>query len=464
MNVFGNMMRKNNSNIFVYGYQPIYFHTGTIYDLESGRLSYGIDGRLLVGGGFGNFLTAVQGPGNMFKTTLILSNLIKTLEIYPYSNAIIIDTEGSIISDLTRVARFSNSKDKEILDRIHPMNGKAFTMAEIYKYIKDLLEEREKLSEKDLFVETPFINLETKKLIKTRIPLFILFDSFSELIVTEAQELISKGFDNEKFNTVHMVAGNKKSSFLQQLSILAERYGVSIILSSQMGKEINMGVVPQQKQLVEMRQGERAKGVSAKYEFLPHIAYQMWSSRVFLDSSKTESQYPYDEYTLPKELHETSIKFVRQKINMSGSEITNFIISQRDGVQPGLTNFEYLKKHEYYGLLPNGKSTYHTCELTPDKKFSRRTVRKLIDDEYEVKRGIDICTQLHYVQTNWRDLIKNKYPNLITPNELYNKFMNKSSSIKIQDILNSRSYWTYNKEDKRPWMDIFTIMDLVNKK
>jgi len=459
------MLRKEGNNFgFIHGFQPVYFNTGTIFDLEAGRLSEGKNGEFLIGGGFGNFITAVQGKGNMFKTTLILSLLIRSLEIYPDSNLIIVDTEGSIIASLTRLIRFANAKDRELLNRIHPIDGKVHSLANIYRIIVNILEERDKIHAKDLFIETPFVNLETKTPIKQRKPFHLFIDSFSELIVDEAQDLVKEGFDAGKFNTIHMASGNKKGSFFSQLNILSAKYGMSVILTTQLGAEIQMDPrALKTKQLTEMRQGERTKGASSKYETLPHIAYQMMTSGVYwADSNKKETKYPYDEYTQPKELHETTIKFVRQKINMSGSEITTFVLSQRDGLQSNLTNLDYLKRNEYYGLTPSQPGQWHASTFMPDKKFNRKSIRKLLDEDYALNRGLEICTHLHYVQEYWRPLIEKKYPNIVTPDILYERLSNPGSSIKLQDILESRGYWTYDPNNKRQFMNVFKIMDLLS--
>lgn len=453
-----------------HGFQPVYFNTGTIYDLEAGRISNGVNNSFLVGGGFGNFITAVQGSNNVFKSTYILSLLIRILVIYPDANLIIIDTEGSIIANLERLLRFSDRNDREILNRIHPIDGRGQTIGEIYKSLKALLEEREKMASKDLYVDSPFINLETKQQIRIRKPLFCLIDSYSKLVVSESQDLIDKGgIDGDKIATVNMTAGNRKGIFMDQLGILSSKYGIGFILTAWLGGIIDMNPRAPKlgKQFTESRHGEKTKGTSASYDYLVHIAYQIMSSTVYWDDKDKKSgcRYPYDEYTLPKDLHKVEIKFVRSKVNMSGNDITSLVISQRDGFQSGLTYFDYLKSKENYGLTMSGPhNSMAAPHLMPDQKHTRMTIRKAIDDSYELNRALEITTQLHYVQTYWHQFIKEKYPNIITPEELYNKLSAKESSIKVQDVLNSRGYWTYDKENKRKQMDIFQILDLMNKK
>jgi len=452
-----------------HGFQPVYFNTGTIYDYEGGRLSMGVDNKYLIGGGFGNFITAIQGKNNVFKSTTVLSLLIRVLEIYPDSNLIIVDTEGSIISDLSRLVRFSIGKQAEILKRIHPIDGKAYTAAEILRTMKNLCEEREKLQGKDLWVETPFANTETGAPLMTRKPLLCLIDSLSKLNIGEVQDLIeSEGLDGGKTQTAYMVGGFRKGLFMDQLSTMSSRYGISFITSAWLSGTIEINSHQKQgKQFTESRQGERTKGTSVSYDFLTHIAYQVMSSSVYwADKDKrTESKYPYDDFTLPKDLHQVSIKFVRSKVNMSGNEITELVISQRDGLQSELTNFDYLKANGCFGLDPaKPGASHYAFAFQPDKKYTRRTVRKAMCDNYEIARGAEICMQLHYVQTYWRHFVQERYPNTYTPEELYNKFSAKESSIKVQDILNSRGVWTYDKGNKRPFMNIFHILDLMGKK
>ena len=452
-----------------HGFQPVYFHTGTIYDFEAGRLSRGVNDSFLIGGGYGNFVTAAQGANNTFKTTLILSNLLRMLSIYPDANLVIVDTEGSIVANLERLIRLSDRKDREILERIHPIDGRQHSIGGIYRILKNICEEREKLG-KDLWVESPFVNLETKQKIKTRKPLIFLIDSVSKLISSESQDLIDKdGLDGDKIATVNMTNGNRKSIFMDQVSILCAKYGVGFVLTAWVGGIIDMNPRAPKlgKQFTESRHGEKSKGTSTSYDYLIHVAYQIMNSSVYWadDKKKDACRYPYDEYTLPKDLHQVTLKFLRSKINMSGNDISPFVMAQRDGLQPHLTALDYLKTNENYGLnLSGSHGSTMALQLMPEEKHTRMTIRKALDTNYEMQRALEITYQLHYVQTYWRHFIQEKYPVIYNPEEVYNKFIAKESSIKIQDILNSRGYWTYDTKNKRKEMNIFQIMDLLGKK
>lgn len=464
---FTDILRKRD-DVFCYGFQPVYFNTGTLLDFEMGRICLAENNDLLIGGGFGNSITAVQGSGNTFKSTSLLSFLIKTLDIYPGSNLIVIDTEGSIVSDLTRLARFSSQPGLDVLKNIHPIQGCTHNVATLYELIDHIIKLRESMNTGDLYVDTPFINFETGKTIRVRIPLFILIDSWSEVMAAEAQDIINKeGLSGGKINTVSMVSGNKKSIMFQQLRLLSEKYGVSFIISTQLGQKFELDpFAPKTKQLQEMRHGEVTKGASSKYNYLVSGAYQIMSATPYFDSTKKECQYPYSELTLPKDLFQLTLKFIRNKANMTGNDISSFVFSQRDGLQSGLTNFDYLKHMGAWGLTPNKPGqTYYASDLIPDKKYSRKTIRKAINEDYETERALEICMQLHYVQHNWGETeeVKKRYSKMINPSDLYDKFVNKGSSIKLQDILNSRGYWTYDKTNKRPYMNIFKIMDLIEK-
>ena len=217
---FGDLLRKEASDFFCYGYQPVYFNTGTIYDFEVGRPVYGKDKKIIPSGGFGNYITSVQGPGNVFKSTSLLSLLVNCLDIYPDSDLMIIDTEGSIISNINRLVSFSKNPE-EARKHIHPVSGAKHNVGSMYNLIKDVLERRNSMSLKDLLVETPFINLETGKPIMVKKPFWILIDSWSEVMASEAEEIINKeGLDSKKSKTIHLVSGNKKNTTFQFLLLL----------------------------------------------------------------------------------------------------------------------------------------------------------------------------------------------------------------------------------------------------
>jgi len=468
-----NMLRRHSN--FCYGYNPTFFQTGSLFDFEAGRPSEGENGDLIVGGGFGNFIAAVQGKGNVFKTTTMLSLLIKALGIYPDSNLIILDTEGSIVSDLMRLTKLSDKPGLEILKNIHPLRGGEYDISSFFELLTKIIDERERMDEDQLYVESPFVNLETKKKTRVRKPLFVLIDSFSEIGCKESQDIIDRdGLTGGKFNTIHLITGNKKSTLFQQLRMLSEKYEISVILSSQLGENFQLDpFAPKSKQLGEMKMNEKSKGTSSKYNFLVHVLLQILTATpYFSDAQKTETKYPYDQFTLPKDLFELHAKFVRTKVNMTGNDITKFVFSQRNGLSNDLTHLDYLKDSyypsvnsstkpvPYFGLTPANGSIL-ASKLLPEIKFNRKQIRKLTEEKYEVSRALEICSHLHYVQTNWSEYIRDRYPNFITPDMLRDHLESNASSIKVQDMLNSRSYWTYDKENKRPWMNIFKIMDLM---
>lgn len=468
-----NMLRSHSN--FCYGYNPTIFNTGTLFDLEAGKPAEGENGETLVAGGFGSYITGVQGKGNVFKTTTMLSLLMNSLDIYPDSNLIILDTEGSIVTDLMRLARFSHRSGIEPLKNIHPLLGSQYDVASFFELLMKIIDERERMDRDQLYIESPYVNLETKKRTWVRKPLYVFIDSFSEIGSKEAQEIIDKdGLTGGKFNTIHLVTGNKKSTLFQQLRSLSEKYEICVILSSQLGENFQLDpFAPKTKQLGEMKMNEKSKGTSSKYNFLVHVLLQiMTATPYFSDAQKTETKYPYDQFTMPKDLFEIYAKFVRTKVNMTGNDIAKFVFSQRNGLNTHLTNLDYLKDSyypsvnsttkpvPYFGLTPPNGSIL-ASKLLPDIKFNRKQIRKLAEEKYEVGRALEICSHLHYVQTNWSEYIRDKYPNFITPDMLRDHLESNASSIKVQDVLNSRSYWTYDKENKRPFMNIFKIMDMM---
>ena len=77
---------------------------------------------------------------------------------------------------------------------------------------------------------------------------------------------------------------------------------------------------------------------------------------------------------------------------------------------------------------------------------------------------VDETVKITSVVQEISEMLTNKYKS--TLNKTAEEFIDltaKSNTIMISDILNSRGYWTYDKNNKRPYMSIFDICELLQK-
>ena len=237
------------------------FNTGTFYDLQSGDLQIGYDGKWYIRGGFGAFITAILGRGNSFKSTLGDSFIARMLAIYHEMFAGIYDNES--IKDHARFIRCAGGLiipelEQRVVIRFDTPLG------EVWDQLGAITNDKEK-HRKDLMVETPFVNPRTDERLVCWAPTVVFMDSLTETRCLDELKLLTDGLDEKTTKTAWLVDGNKKAMFLRHLRPLCERYGLIVILTGAIGDNSSMDpMAPPTKQLPFMKQRDRSKGLSTK--------------------------------------------------------------------------------------------------------------------------------------------------------------------------------------------------------
>jgi hypothetical protein len=101
----------------------------------------------------------------------------------------------------------------------------------------------------------------------------------------------------------------------------------------------------------------------------------------------------------------------------------------------------------------------HNPVLTPDVTLTRTTVNDILRNNAKVARAIEIISQLCFIQNNWT-LRELPVPFDIHPEKLMEELT--KSTYSVDDILNSRGWWTYDKKHPLPYLSIFDILGIVN--
>lgn len=450
---------------FERGFGSFFYNTNTLYDLVVGSTVFGRDKNAknnkdcwLINGGITIGINAIIGKGKTYKSTLMGSLLVNVLSIYKDSDLLIIDTEDSISRDEDRLNRFAEYNEFNINDdNIQIISGTDYDIDKAYKKILEICELKEKYK-KDLIVETPFIDKVTNKNRKMWIPTFIFIDSFSEMEgATEEDFVEAQGIGGKKTKMIWMNDGNNKTVFIRRMRKLCEKYGLCLICSAHIGKNNEMdNPMPTPKQLQYMNQDEKMKRVGALLEYLSSILIKTSNLTILKDSNKN-TLYDIENANIPvDDLNEVIIKTVRTN-NVNAGKATPFVISQSCGFLGSLTNYHYLRSMNYRGLI--GSAQKHKCVLKQDVVLSRNTIRTLMKENYELRRAIELTTQYVYIKYNYNTNIL-PFDFSFEPEEFLDK-LNKNS-IKVNDILNSRGYWSYSKEE-RPYMSLFDVLSLLTK-
>lgn len=442
----------------------IYYNIGSLLDIPTGSYVKGQKGENVLNGGLG-VLTAIAGKGNTFKSTIthymILSAASKVAEsgIMPYINTY--DTEMNI--QLTRLQEFANKFEvfkgmnifKEgiwsVTDKTHHLGN------EWYKLLKDFLKNEKVKNKKDYILETPFINKENKP-IYTLFPTFGEIDSISEFETADIEDIQDKNELGESGgNTIHMRLGLAKTRLLMELPTVCNAASHYLIMTAHVGQDIPMQQGPYAvptKKLQHLKSGEKIKGVTDKFFFLPNIVWQTVSSNLLNNQNTKGPEYPKTQKDIDPgntDLNIVTIKQLRNKSGPSGITI-DLIVSQSEGVLSSLSEFHFIKENGRFGL--EGNNVNYNLILYPYTKVSRTTVRETIDNDFLFRRAIKITADLLQMKMFYKNL-SIEIPDL---HDLFNKLDKKYGWKKLLD---TRDYWTFNNYSVgKPFLSTMDILEM----
>jgi len=441
----------------------IMYNVGCLLDIPTGTYIKGAHGESILNGGLG-VLTAIAGRGNTFKSTLahymVMSAVDKIVAsgYKPYINTY--DTEMNFSID--RLENFTNNFD--YLKGLDIFNNGVWTITdknkhmgnEWYTLLRDFLKNDKLKNKKEYTVDTPFISPKGE-IIKTIFPSFGEIDSMSEFETSDIQEIQNKNELGESGgNTIHMRLGLAKTRLLMELPSLCNNTGHYMVMTAHLGQDTSIQQSQYStpaKKLQYMRMGEKIKGVTDKFFFLPNLFWQTVSSSSLNNQSTKGPEYPKLKGNQEEGSHDLNIITIRQLRNKSGPSgtVLSIIVSQSEGILPSLTEFHYIKENDRFGL--DGSNLSYNLVLYPEVKLSRTTVRNLIDSDYKLRRAIKITADLLQMTQLWRA----NGMSVPTPNELYNKLKDKYD---WNILLETRDWWTFNNDkiEKK----FLSTMDLIN--
>ena len=439
--------------------------TGTLLDLITGTFVPGEDGAVICDGGIAP-TNGIHGPPGSFKSTVSDGFVVNALERFPNSQWINYDTEQSKrdkdrLLDMSSLYRDNPEKRKQHLSELEH-RVKILNLSE-YPYLEDFMEVVDKVYQekmkhlKDFTVETPFLDRFTNKSRRMILPTFITIDSYSKAVVRTIEAIISKsGESSSDANMTHAKEALIKNRFLRKLPKMAESAGIYFIMTAQNAAKMVMDGGPPKKVTQYMSQGETIKGVGSDFLFLIQSDFDMRTPRLCQDSNKN-CDYPYPTgLTSPSEMSEVTFTVNRCKNHGAGLRFSP-VVSQTNGYEPNITNYNYLRVNGYFGLGTD--KTRPRPALLPDQFFMRTTAYEKLTDP-KMSRAVEILAQLYLVQSSWTIMDK-EVPFDITPQKLH-EFLQKSGYAQ-DDILASRGWWTYKgtEWDKVPYLSLYDVLALA---
>lgn len=444
------------------------YNTGTLLDIATGSFIPSVEGTHLLYGGVSSMFGVGGRPKN-FKSTILNSYLVNLIARYDDSEMIIYDVENSIVADKQRVLEMStlylddpDKREQHINDldnRIKVIGLNQCPDLETFNelIIQRVVTEKRKIL-KDLEKVTPVVDTKTGEFKKTISPTFIVFDSWSQAGFSSIFDEVEKKGISDKGNNMSSARENQlKNQFIKPFPKLSSELGIYFAFTTQISDVIQTNAFAvQPKQMPFMKHNTSYRGVSKGYYYL--ISTQLGLSAPKILGSKTESEYVLSDNTATSELFTVKNTIESIKGGNGSGGMFDVVVAQNQGYHGGLSNLVYLKEHDYFGLGTN--KIHPKCALHPEVTLARKKAVAALHD-YKTYRAVELTAQLCYIQNSWT-LTNSEVPFDITPEALY-EALNKTS-YKIDDILNTRGWWTfkdsvYTKE--REYMSLYDILKLI---
>lgn len=384
----------------------VYINVGAGLDIPNGNYLTGIHGESILNGGVGMF-NGYTGIGNNFKSTVMwfmkLTSSARMGSDYIGNYDTEINLEKSrIIYMASRIPEFRGRDIDDVENPILLINDKRQYYAnEWFDAFRTYCKDRRKDAKK-LTIQTPFYDRRNNCAFEIIQPVMQSVDSLTEFQTEDVGDMMD---DNElgdsSRNTLFMKQGKSKSEFIMELPALAHGASCYTFITAQLGKMIAMDPrAAPEKKLQHLKNGDKMKGVTDKFTFLTSDLYHMYNAAPLLSKSTKAPEYPHrgHEYEGDTDLCSVMIRNLRSKTGQSG-RVLELIVSQSEGVLPGLTEFHSLRENDWFGI--NGDIKNCSLVLYPEQKLTRTTVRDLIESDKKLSRALNITSELGQMHLFW---------------------------------------------------------------
>lgn len=436
-----------------------YLNLGAQIDIPTGTFEEGRGGSMILNGGLSP-VTAIVALPNNYKTSVAVYMDLRTMEWFKKSYHLFYDSENTFSANrhIQQARQYDGLSHIDLLDYpyFRITDKSVYDGNELFEVFNAILKSQEK--DKSAVYTSPFVDPRTKELKKAVYPSIFTIDSFSGLDTKGVLEQLDKNdAGSSENNTVYMKSANAKTQIMRQVNSLTARAGGYTVLTAHVGEHIKIDpYAATVKELTHLNASLKIKDVCRNFKTLPH---NMWfvSKCSIAQSSKKTTLYPRsaeEEYLNDKDLNELIVVNLRGKNGPSGDPIT-WIISQRDGLLPHLSNYHFLKINKYWGM--EGNDRFHTLAIYPDEKLSRTTVRGKLDKDHRLANAMKITCDLLQIYQMKRD----EYSDILCDAKtLYDDL--KAMGYNWDDILDARQHWCAVEEEDVQGVETYSIIDLLN--
>lgn len=422
-----------------------YLNLGCLLDIPTGKYFKGKHGENILSGGL-SYVTGVGGRGNTFKSTLAHFMLLRALDRYMNAHGSVYDCEPPSVS-YARLKQLHSwmpnigEHDLEELGRLLVSDSTQILGNAWFAKIKEFCDQKiSKEHIKSFTAETPWVDA-NGNYIKALVPSLSELDSLSMMPIEAVETIYDKNeIGASGANHEALKSSGAKSQMLMQLPSLTGAHGLYMILTAHAGDDLALDpYAPPQKKLTFLKNKLKFKQVPEKFTFLTNNLWLCTQASVLQNQATKAPEYPRDSSDNLKgdtDLQIITLMNLRAKNGPTGLPF-ELIVSQREGILVGLSEFNYIKSHNRYGMGGHDRSYF--LELYPDVSLSRTTVRGKIDDDAKLRRAMEITSELCQMKNLWE-----LPPGLLCePAELYKDLKDKGYD---WDVLlgDTRGYWVFN--------------------
>lgn len=431
---------------------------GCLFDIQTGRYFKGKHGEHILNGGLAH-LTGIGGRGNTYKSTLGHFMGLRTLDRYGHSAFNVFDTENSATSErFVDLSRGMDHIDEEVI-----MDSGRFILTDQAtqageQWFNELRTHcKEKQVDKNAIATSPFLNRQGEK-IKAHYPTVAEVDSLSRMSIKSVEDMLEKNSIGDSANNTEALAGAKgKHQMLVQTPNLSSGSNTYMVFTAHVDDAIHLDpYAPKPDKLAYLKNSLKFKYVPNQYFFLMNNLWYVYSAKPFLNSITKGAEFPYSPESNKEQTNDLMVLLLqnlRGKYGASGN-LYKYLVSQREGLLVGLTEFMFLKEHGRFGLGGSDRNYY--VELCPDIALQRTTVRQKIRENPKLQRALEISSEMCQMQLLWADTLPEEHK--VSAQTLYDDI--KKLGYDWDMILSeTRGYWTFD-EDNDP-KKFLSTMDLL---
>ena len=437
-----------------------FLNVGCLMDIPTGRYYEGKNGEMILNAGLAPF-TGIGGRGNMGKSLVAHFMMLRILARYD-APANFYDTETSLM--LERLYQLSSDFPElsglDLVD-LRKLVLTDSTMISGNKWFDRFREfsKAKKKEHKKVKRTLPFIDNKGEYITTMQAHLFEI-DSLSMFITDSVEGIYDKNqIGDSAANTDALRSAAAKNQMLMQLPNMTAGACNYVIATAHVGDKHQLDpYAPDPRKLAFLKGKNVFKNVPEKFTFLTNNLWYCHSVSVLQNATTKAPEYPANPLDNNKgdtDLNLLTLQNLRAKSGPTGMPF-EVIYSQREGLKPELSEFNYCKFFKY-GLGGHDQAYYF--ELNPEVVMRRTTVRSKLVETYEQRRCAEITSELcqmdvlGFVQT---------MDYMLPPAQLYLKI--KELGYDWQKILNSRGYWVYQENEKdnpRKFLSTFDILRMA---